>query len=288
MSDKTTELFELTQKAQKMEVINEELALKLYLEIFEKHIPKISRTYESTIRLLEKRQRFHEALTICNQAIDLILKDEISATVSKYTAIRERLERKIAEQEPPIPEKQPRNYQNLKVLAIFILSLTALFVFLAIFGNQDRTVEIIFDEKEGLEGGIGAFLPIDESEESDVHYPITDEMIEIATQSLLVFNDVRDSEIIPQGKTLGIAIIVEAGTSESRAKELAVHYLQTLAGAASAAYRELSPPTGEELGEIYQYYDLVIVVSKGVSSEDFIAKGTKGKNASRIFWRQMD
>lgn len=40
MSERMNELFTLTQKAQKMEMINEEKALELYLEIFENYTPK--------------------------------------------------------------------------------------------------------------------------------------------------------------------------------------------------------------------------------------------------------
>ena len=110
-------------------------------------------------------------------------------------------------------------------------------------------------------------------------------MKDLATRELLKNLDARDAEIIDQEDTLGIAIIVTGGTSETRAKELCLLYLNALAGSAAATYDDLDAPRDDYLGGLYAHYDLVITIGTGTTEEEFIAKGTKGKTAQSIFWR---
>lgn len=287
MSEKTNELYMLTQKAQKMELINEELALKLYLEIFENHTPKISKTYESAIRLLEKRGRCKEALDICNQAIELINAQEVSGIASRFESIRDRLERKLSDQVPEeaVEEKKPFKVKPGHIIGL-ILFLLVLFLLFK-YTSPERELDVNLEGKDSLEGGLsGVFEPTDNTQ--TVEYPVTDTMIQIATDELLKNIDVKSGGIIPQNDTLGIAVIVAPGTGEERSKEVAEIYLRALAGAASATYADLKPPSDSSLGDLYSHYELVITVGVGPKEEDFTAKGSKLKTSKELYWRKLD
>lgn len=283
MSERMNELFTLTQKAQKMEMINEEKALELYLEIFENYTPKISKTYESAIRLLEKRQRYVEAEEICTKAIELIKADEISGTLDRFTAIKDRLDRKIEELAPP-PATKKKGFKITKTHLI-LFAIIVLFVILLIrYTSPFEDLNVNLEGKDSLDNGDSIFRESTDSPE--VVYEITDTMKETATNTLLKNHDVIAADIIPQEDTLGIAIIVAAGTTKTRAEELSEIYLRTLAGAASATYKELEAPTKTSLGELYDYYELVISVGTSTKEEDLIAKGTKVRGAKSIYWRK--
>jgi tetratricopeptide (TPR) repeat protein len=284
MSERTNELYILTQKAQKMEMINEEVALKIYLDIFENYTPKISKTYESAIRLLEKRQRFSEALKICDQAIDLINKDEVSGIVEKFDASKKRLERKIQEQGPDESEVVKKKFVLKKHHVILTIILIALVYFLVRFTTPYGDLNVDLEGKEALEGGEKVFH--ESTDPETLKYVITEDMIDVATREIKKNIEIKDAGIIPQKSTLGIAIIVSGGTTSERGKELAEAYLKSLAGAASATYSDLDGPTSKTLGEIYNYYELVITVGTGLEKDTYIAEGTKNKGSISIVWRK--
>ncbi len=284
MSEKTNELYMLTQKAQKMEMINEEVALKIYIDIFENYKPKISKTYESAIRLLEKRQRFTEALKICDQAIELINKDEVSGVVEKFETSKIRIERKIQEQEPGEIQSTKKKFVLKKQHVIFTIVLLALIYFLVRFTTPYGDLNVNLEGKGSLEGGEGIYK--DSTEPQNEKYVITEDMIGIATRQIKKYIEVLDAGIIPQNGTLGIAIVVSAGTSADRGQALALSYLKSLSGAAAATYNDLSGPTKDSLGEIYDYYGLVITVGTGIEKETFIAEGTKNKGSKSVDWRK--
>jgi tetratricopeptide (TPR) repeat protein len=267
-----------------MELINEELALNLYMEIFENYTPKISKTYDSAIRLLEKRQRFTEALKICEQAIELIGAAEVSGTVERFESIKDRLLRRIAETSPhdSVVEKKAFKLKPKHIIGIFatLILLYLLLRYTTPFGD----LVVNLEGKDALAGGENVFK--DTTESPSKNYPVTDEMIEIATKTLLKNIDAVDATVIPQNDTLGVAIIVAPGTTSERAQIMAVEYLKALAGAASATYSDLNAPSKESLGQLYDFYELVITIGTGFDEEEFIARGTKVKGAKAIFWRQ--
>lgn len=283
MSERMNELFTLTQKAQKMELINEEIALKLYIEIFENYTPKISKTYESAIRLLEKRHRYQEALAICERAIDLIKQQEVSGTVDRFESTQQRLLRKIKELEPelivPVKKSFKLHARHVIIALIFVGVLVAIIRFATPYGDLDVNLE----GKDSLEGGEGLYRESTDKEEKT--FPVTERMIEIATNELLKNIDAKAADVIPQEQTLGIAIIVTAGTDADRSKVLAEIYLRALAGAAAAEYDELKAPNADSLGDLYDYYELVISVGTSTAEEDLVARGTKVRAASAIYWR---
>ncbi|MBF4693707.1 hypothetical protein [Fusibacter ferrireducens] len=288
MSERMNELYNLTQKAQKMELINEEIALGIYQEIFENYTPKISKTYESGIRLLEKRHRYDEALSICKRAMELIQEDQISGTLGRFESIQERLERKIKElnPEPVSPEKKSFKL-NYKVALFFFFVLIAVF-FLFKLSNPYEDINVNLEGKEALEGAdqiFGTSKP-GETNSDEQAYPITESMIEITSTEGLKNHDVTRINIIPQNETLGFGILVAAGTSEKRCQEIAIDVVKTLAGAASATYSDIKGPGIGSLGEIYDYYELVISVGTGITEDEIIARGTKNKGSSDIYWRK--
>lgn len=290
MSEKTNELYILTQKAQKMEMINEEIALGIYLEIFEKYTPKISKTYESTIRLLEKRHRLTEALTICTQAIDLINADEVSGIVDRFETTKTRLERKLSE-EGLMPSTSEKKKYKFKVRHLVFLLISILLIFAILrFATPYDELDVNLEGKESLDGGPAGFgTDTDSDEDSPVMvYPITETMISVATDEIKKNIDVESAKIIPQGDTLGIAIIVKPGTSEERSKELGTLYIKSLAGTAAATYEDLKSPTDTTLGGLYEHYVTVISIGIGPKSEDFTAKGSTTKGSKSIYWRKLD
>jgi len=283
MSERMNELYTLTQKAQKMEMINEELSLNLYLEIFEKYTPKISKTYESAIRLLEKRQRLSEALAICDKAIELIRADEVSGIAEKFETTKIRLERKIKELEPEVTGKNKKGFQLKKQHFLFAGLIILLIFALLKFTTPFDDLEVDLEGKDSLDNGSSVFNETTES--PDKIYPVTDEMIDFATTELKKNTEVKEAIIMPQEDTLGIAIIVLGGTSTERAQELAEIYLKALSGIASTTYDELKAPSRESLGELYDFYKLVITVGTSVKEEDYIATGQKALGAQSIYWK---
>ena len=283
MSERTNELYILTQKAQKMEMINEEVALKIYIDIFENYTPKISKTYESAIRLLEKRQRFSEALKICDQAIELINKDEVSGIVEKFETSKIRLERKIQEQDPEASQVVKKKIVLKKHHVILTIGLLILFYFLLRFTMPYGDLNVDLEGKGSLEGGENVFN--ESSDPQTQKYVLTEDMIDVATRELKKNIEIVDAGITQQEDTLGIALIVSGGTTSERGKELVEIYLKSLSGAASATYSDLAGPKSDSLGEIFDFYELVITVGTGLEEDTFIAKGTKVKGAQSIYWR---
>ena len=280
MSEKMNELFNLTQKAQKMEVINEEVALKIYLEIFDNYTPKISKTYESAIRLLEKRQRYSEALKICELAIKLIKEDQISGIIDKFETTQERLLKKMAAEAPELPEKKKFPIKILGIVLILCIALYGIFL----LSNPYDDLNVNLEGKENLPGAENGFSKDPNSDAPDKTFPITENMITVAVNESLKNHDVVDVAITPQDKTIGIGVLVAPGTDQSRSKILAEDILKSLSGAAAASYKELTPPSGDTFGDLYNYYELIISVGTGTKEDEIIAKGTKNMTSTEIYW----
>jgi len=283
MSEKMNELFNLTQKAQKMERINEELALELYLEIFKDYTPKISKTYESAIRLLEKRHRLQEALSICNTAINLIKEDQISGILEKFETIQVRLEKKLENERPPEPEKKAF---PLKTVAL-VLGLVVVMLIVFQFTKPYDDLNVNLEGKDSLDGG-ESFVGSNTDDENtpEIEYPITDNMIQISRKETLKLHDVSDINITPQNGTIGLGIIVDPGTDAVRSEEIAELTLKALSGAASATYKDLNGPSNDTLGDLYNHYELVISIGTGTKPDEIIARGSKTIDATNIYWRK--
>ncbi|MDK2866171.1 MAG: hypothetical protein PWP38_486 [Clostridiales bacterium] len=279
MSEKRNELFNLTQRAQKMELINEEIALDIYIEIFENYTPKISKTYESAIRLLEKRGRFSEALDICERAIKLINEDQISGIISKFETTRERLLKKMG---PETVAEKPKQKKPLKLI-LGLIFVVAIAIGICELSRPYDDLDVNLEGKESLPGG-SALSGNNDAETNAPEFPITESMIAVAVAETLKNHDAVDVVITPQDGTIGLGILVSPGTDANRSQALAEIALKALGGAASATYKELETPDGDNFGGLYDYYELVISVGTGSKEDEIIAKGTKNKTSTSIYW----
>ncbi len=164
MSEKMAEMLNLMQRAEKMEYANEELAFKLYIELFENYSPKISKPYESAIRLYEKRDKLAEALNIANRAIEMIETDQMTAGLERFTELASRIERKMAEKGiAPMREKKKMSKSSVLTIIFSVLLFTLIMIFATPYGR----ILVNLDGKQGMENGI--FKTNDEYKK----YPIT-------------------------------------------------------------------------------------------------------------------
>lgn len=279
MSEKMGEMLMLMQRAEKMEYANEEIAFNLYLELFEKYEPQVSKPYESAIRLLEKRERLQEALDIANRAIVLIQKNQMTAGVERFNELAERIEKKMREQ--GIKPVKHSNHSNLKSILIIIGVVLAMFV-VTLFATPYGKIFINFDQKEGLNSDDGGIL--NRSDEYK-NYPITQKMIDYAVNNSERNNEVVQTTIVVDRRTIGLGIVTKS-KNEKKGREIVKETLTYLAAAAKAEYQDLAPPSEENLGGIYLHYDLVISVGTGVSEKTFYLHGTMNGGGKRIYYKE--
>lgn len=278
MAEKMSEMLTLIQRAEKMEMVNEEISLGLYIELFKEYEPQVAKPFDSTIRMLEKRERLQEALDLCKRAIQLIKKDQMIAQLSKYEEVQQRIERKMLEKgQIPTKEKKPSQVLTLIVL---IGSVLLVFSVVFLFATPYGRLLVNLDGKEGLDGEIVQKGGSDEYKK----YPITQKMIDYATKNLKRESEVLDAHILVQSYTLGVGIITKTHLGEG-AKTLVKKYLDYLSKAAVVEYPELAAHTESELGEILGYYDLVISVGTGVTESSIYIKGTKNIGSRSIYYK---
>lgn len=279
MAEKMGEMLSLIQRAEKMEMVNEEISLGLYIKLFSEYEPQVAKPFDSAIRMLEKRDRLQEALDLANRAIDLIKKDQMIGQVNKYEEIQQRIERKMAEKgQTPVKEKKPSQALTLVALiGIILLIFGIVFLFATPYGR----ILVNLDGKAGLDGDI---VQKGSSEEYK-KYPITQKMIDFATKNIKREHEVKDAHILVQSYTLGIGIITNKNLGED-AKRIVKQYLDYLSQAAVVEYPELATHTEEELGQVLEFYDLVISVGTGVEESSIYVKGTKNVGTRKINYKE--
>jgi len=100
-----------------------------------------------------------------------------------------------------------------------------------------------------------------------------------ATDFALEEDVVKDAYIkVTEYGEITIAIQVMDGTTEEKSKELGentARYLSTMVDG-------LKGPSKDYLGELYEYYDLQIIV--GTNAENTIAQGAKVSTSNKITW----
>jgi len=111
---------------------------------------------------------------------------------------------------------------------------------------------------------------------------ITEGHKEIAKDEILKNHLVKAINLFVEDDTISFGILVEQGTSYKESKEIGEDLARVLSGAIAASYEDIDGPTTLSLGDIYDSYRLMGAV--GVSSDEIIAKGTKNKSSSRIYW----
>ncbi|PZM64825.1 hypothetical protein [Paenibacillus dendritiformis] len=136
-------------------------------------------------------------------------------------------------------------------------------------------IEVVNQQPEGSEDSLGKELPI-----------ITDEIKEFALSIITGYDAVKDAhiEVATEKTQIILALQVDASTSKDVAKELGDNFARALAsGAAILGERDLKSPTKDNLGNLYDYYDLQIGVGTGNDSK-FIARGAKVTDSPKITW----
>lgn len=103
---------------------------------------------------------------------------------------------------------------------------------------------------------------------------LTNEMKNLAVQSIMEYPQVRDAAISQDGDSLSLAIVVDYSVSEEYAHKLGNNFVRM------AKSFGPGPNPGREVGEgVYDY--LVTVV---YPNQDRIALGAKVKSSPRITW----
>ncbi len=293
MSEKMSEMFALMQRAEKMEYVNESVAYDLYVKLFKEYEPQVSAPYEAAIRLYEKRGMLVEAHDIADRAIQMIQNNMMTAPVEKFEDIKKRLERKMAEQGIS-PLKKSDDGKFLKQVLLIFAIVLALFTIL-LFATPYGRVLIRLEEKEGSIGLDHEAMGV----EAYKKYPITKKMIKYATNSVLRNDEVAVATIDVQSGKISMQLVVvkiegsdvlvetDLALGEVFANELATH----LGVAASKEYDDLDPPVEGELGELYDYYDVEVLVTSGDPDIDpylhdvILAEGSLKKGAKTIrYW----
>lgn len=278
MAEKMGEMLSLIQRAEKMEMVNEEISLGLYIKLFSEYEPQVTKPFDSAIRMLEKRDRLQEALDLASRAIDLIKKDQMIGQVGKYEEIHQRIERKMLEKgQTTAKENKPKQTLTLVILiGIILLVFGVVFLFATPYGR----ILVNLDGKAGLDGDIVQKGSTEEYKK----YPLTQKMIDFATKNIKREQNVKDAHIMVQSYTLGIGIITNDNMGEE-AKSIVKQYLDYLSQAAVVEYPELAIHTEEELGQVLEFYDMVISVGTGIEESSIYVKGTKNIGARKIYYK---
>jgi len=283
--EQMNEMLKLNEKAKKMDRLgNEDAALELYLEILDNYHPSLYANFERPAIILEKKHRYKEALEICQRAVELIEEEKISGDKEKCISRVEKLKAKVEPADLPSPKKEKKSNKKRSIIIaiIFALGVIAYLILSAQSQYDDVYVDMSELERESeLEGDVFREETPDEDEELP---EITEGMIEFATKAVKINLQVTNANIAVNGNTIGFAIFVSPGTSQSKGEELGEEMVKALGAAASTTHLDITPPSPVSFGGLYKDYD--VIVSVGTSSTDIIAKGTKTKSAKKMNWRK--
>lgn len=114
---------------------------------------------------------------------------------------------------------------------------------------------------------------------------ISESAIEHAYDVINDYDMVKDSyiEVSKDDKKITLVIQVNAATNEEYAKDLGDSFVRALAsGAATYSEDDLRTPSKDDLGEIYDYYDLHVGIGSG--PDNFIVQGAKVTSSPKITW----
>ena len=121
------------------------------------------------------------------------------------------------------------------------------------------------------------------SEKEKVLPKISDEAIEMAKDQIKS-DFVGDTSIKIDDDEIILGIIVSPSANEDFSKDVGERFARLLASFVSATNKDvdLKSPTNESLGEIYDYYDLHIIV--GTGPENVIVHGAKSSGSRVLVW----
>ena len=110
---------------------------------------------------------------------------------------------------------------------------------------------------------------------------IQENWLTVSAEVLKMNIEVDDAEIIRDGGKLSFYIVPsgEREVSIDRMRELGIDFLKIFAG--YAVDGDIAGPTDDSLGEIYDYYDVEIIVEGPTT---VLEKGTKARGSKEIIW----
>lgn len=283
MSEKMADMLSLIQRAEKMEYTNEEMALKLYIELFDEYEPQMSKPYTGAIRLMEKRDMLQEALDIANRAIEMCEADRMSAGSERFEDLAARIKKKMKDTGyKPKSGAKKSNANNIKLIIIIVVAILAIAA-ASFLASPYGQIFINFDEKQGvIEGGE---LDAEGRPTTYKKYPITQKMVDYTISNAERNEDAEAVNIVVDGRTIGIAVVTYHSDMDT-GKKIVSDALFYLAKAASNEYSDLEGPSNETLGGIYEHYDLVITVGTGVAESSFYLRGTMNAGGKKVIYKE--
>ena len=113
---------------------------------------------------------------------------------------------------------------------------------------------------------------------------IPEEALQGSTELISANADIEDPEIIVEDDEITFYIVPAEGLdlSQDRLREVAMDYVKILAG--YVATDEMSGPSEESYGGIYDYYDVEIIIEgeRGAVQD----KGSMAKGENQIQWQE--
>jgi hypothetical protein len=111
---------------------------------------------------------------------------------------------------------------------------------------------------------------------------ISDTTIDLTDNMLMGYDLVRDVYIGVEDGEVVVSIVVNPAITDEYAKEIGDSAARFLASMAVSSNENLKSPSKDHLGDLYDYYDLSIIIGSG--PENVIVQGYKAKKANRILW----
>ncbi|MDD2446727.1 MAG: hypothetical protein PHY91_03430 [Tissierellia bacterium] len=113
---------------------------------------------------------------------------------------------------------------------------------------------------------------------------IPEEALQGSTELISSNTDIEDPEIIVEDDMITFYLVPGQGldVSEDRLREVGTDYLKILAG--YVATEEMSGPSEESYGGIYDYYNVEIIIEGQRGA--ILHKGTMGKGENQIQWQE--
>lgn len=114
---------------------------------------------------------------------------------------------------------------------------------------------------------------------------VPDAAVDHAYSTINGYPEVRDSLVQIEDRDIGLVLVVPPATSTGTARQLGENFARALAAGAAIHDREFSLPSGNNLGSLYEHYNLQIVVAW--SPDNVIVQGAKARGANNsIRWTQ--
>lgn len=304
------EMHKLVERAKTLERLGKDTeALEIYLEVHEKFFPNTSDLYERPAVLLEKKKRFDEAIAMCEKAIKYIEEGKITGVRENFVKRIDRIKLRsdYGQKEAPTPKKaeakpmdwsfmSKKSFQWTAVGSFFLIFGTAvLLIFLATKVNTDFEIDLskldlsqlqrsgYIETVEENEAYQKAFKEAQEKAKKPSDAPIiTEEMRQHAMTVVSHVPEVKQANLITKDGLVAFALSVDPIMSKSDAQKAADTFVKALAASASNKYRYLEGPSGQNLGELYKYYSVMVAIGTNSKDAELFLLGSKKKADDRI------